>query len=160
MRSLITVLLAGTVLGGCAATPPSPPLPPPAAVTEPAPPAPEPPPAPKAQFGTFGFDNAGMDTSVAPGDDFYLYANGNWAKNTPIPPDKSNFGAFTVLQDLSQQRVRDILEAAKDDPSSRIGMAYSSSSRRRSTGRDLMLSVAVPSPLMRTQIEALPLELK
>src|SRR5436190_5063606 len=126
MRSLITVLLAGTVLGGCAATPPSSPLPPPAAVTETAPPEPEPAPAPKAQFGTFGFDNAGMDTSVAPGDDFYLYANGNWAKNTPIPPDKSNFGAFTVLQDLSRQRVRDILEAAKDDPASRIGMAYSS----------------------------------
>ena len=82
--------------------------------------------AAKATFGTFGFDNAGMDTSVTPGDDFYLYANGNWAKNTPIPPDKSNFGAFTVLQDLSQQRVRDILEAAKTDPGSRIGMAYAS----------------------------------
>ena len=126
MRSLITVLLAGTVLGGCATTPPPPPPPPPAAVTEAVPPAPDPAPVPKAQFGTFGFDNAGMDTSVAPGDDFYLYANGNWAKNTPIPPDKSNFGAFTVLQDLSRQRVRDILEAAKEDPASRIGMAYAS----------------------------------
>ena len=49
-----------------------------------------------------------------PGDDFYLYSNGTWAKNTPIPPDKSNYGAFSVLADLSQQRVRDILDAAKD----------------------------------------------
>ena len=68
----------------------------------------------------------GWTRSVAPGDDFYLYANGTWAKNTPIPADKSNYGFFSVLQDLSQQRVRDILDAAKDDPSSRIGMAYSS----------------------------------
>src|SRR5215211_4437852 len=50
--------------------------------------------AAKPQFGSFGFDTAGMDKSVAPGDDFYLYANGTWAKNTPIPSDKSNYGAF------------------------------------------------------------------
>ena len=36
-----------------------------------------------------------------------------------FPSDKSNYGAFTALQDLSQQRVRDILDAAKDDPDSR-----------------------------------------
>ena len=66
-----------------------------------------------------------MDTSVAPGDDFYLYANGTWAKNTPIPADKSNYGTFTVLDDLSSERTREIIEEqAKDDPSSRIGDAY------------------------------------
>ena len=67
-----------------------------------------------------------MNRSVAPGDDFYEFANGIWAKNTPIPPDKSNYGMFTALQDVSQKRVRDLLDAAKDDPSSRIGTAYSS----------------------------------
>jgi putative endopeptidase len=82
--------------------------------------------AAKPQFGTFGFDTGGMDKSVAPGDDFYLYANGTWAKNTQIPSDKSNYGAFSVLADISQQRVRDILDGQKDNPSSRIGMAYSS----------------------------------
>src|SRR3954454_9469311 len=80
----------------------------------------------KPQYGAFGFDTAGMDKSVAAGDDFYLYSDGTWAKNTPIPADKSNFGLFSVLQDLSQQRVRDILDAAKDDPGSRIGTAYAS----------------------------------
>ena len=60
------------------------------------------------------------------GDDFYGYVNGTWAKNTQIPADKSNYGAFTALQDTSQQRVRDILDAAKSDPNSRIGNAYSS----------------------------------
>src|SRR4051794_35781351 len=124
MLRTIAFALATTALAACATRPP--PAPPPAAVASAAIAAPELPPAPRPQFGTFGFDTAGMDTSVAPGDDFYLYANGTWAKNTPIPPDKSNYGAFSVLQDLSQQRVRDILDAARNDPASRIGIAYSS----------------------------------
>jgi putative endopeptidase len=81
-------------------------------------------PASKPQYGTFGFDTAGMDRSVAPGDDFYRFANGTWAKNTPIPPDQSNYGSFSVLDDLSHDRTRDILEQAKNDPNSKIGVAY------------------------------------
>lgn len=78
----------------------------------------------KPQFGTFGFDEAGMDRSVAPGDDFYAFANGTWTRNTPIPADKSNFGAFEVLQDLSDQRTHGLLEEAAKDPTSKIGQAY------------------------------------
>lgn len=82
--------------------------------------------ADKPELGTFGFDTAGMDRSVKPGDDFYAFANGTWAKNTPIPADKSNYGMFTALGDLSQERTREILDAAKDDKASLIGQAYSS----------------------------------
>ncbi len=60
------------------------------------------------QFGTFGFEVLGMDRSVRPGDDFYAFANGAWAKNTPIPADKASFGLLGALDDLSKQRVRDI----------------------------------------------------
>lgn len=81
--------------------------------------------APKAQLGAWGFDEAGMDKSIAPGDDFYGYANGTWSKNTPIPADRSNYGMFTVLDDLSKQRTREILDAVKDDAGSKIGVAYS-----------------------------------
>ncbi|BBB12602.1 M13 family metallopeptidase [Sphingopyxis sp. FD7] len=80
--------------------------------------------AAKPELGTFGFDLSGMDKSVQPGDDFYAYANGTWAKNTEIPADKSNFGMFTVLADLSQTRTQEILEAARTDPNSMIGRAY------------------------------------
>src|SRR4051794_17559452 len=80
--------------------------------------------ASKPQYGTFGFDTSGMDRSVAPGNDFYQFANGTWAKNTPIPSDQSNYGSFSVLDDLSHERTRDILEQAKNDPNSRIGTAY------------------------------------
>src|SRR4051794_3260982 len=68
------------------------------------------------QIGTFGFDEAGMDRSLAPGDNFYQFANGTWARNTPIPPDKATFGMFTVLDDLSRTRTRAILDEAKNDP--------------------------------------------
>jgi len=82
--------------------------------------------AAKPEIGDFGFDLSGMDKSVQPGDDFYTYANGTWAKNTKIPDDKSNYGMFTVLNDLSQTRTREILDAAKGDPNSMIGRAYAS----------------------------------
>ena len=77
-----------------------------------------------AQYGTFGFDEKGMDRSVAPGDNFYAYANGTWAKTTPIPADKANYGAFNFLSDLSESRTRGILDTAAKDPNSKIGRAY------------------------------------
>ena len=78
----------------------------------------------KPELGTYGFDEAGMNRSIAPGDDFYGYANGTWAKTTPIPADKSSFGAFDVLADRSRDRTRGILEAAAKDKGSTIGTAY------------------------------------
>ena len=42
-----------------------------------------------------------MDRSAKPGDDFFEYVNGSWAKNTPIPADRSNYGVFHGLRDLS-----------------------------------------------------------
>ena len=52
------------------------------------------------RMGTWGIDTAGMDKSVKPGDDFFGYVNGTWAKNTPIPSDRSSYGGFAVLRDL------------------------------------------------------------
>ncbi|MGR6327812.1 M13 family metallopeptidase [Sphingomonas sp. XXL09] len=76
------------------------------------------------QIGRFGFDEQGMDKSVAPGDDFYAFANGTWAKTTAIPADKASFGAFDTLADLSRDRTRGILEAAAKQKGSKIGTAY------------------------------------
>jgi len=84
------------------------------------------PPAPKPQYGTYGFDATGMDPSVAPGDNFYQFANGTWAKNTPIPADKSSYGSFNILDDLSRERTRDVIQEESKDPNSRIGSAYAS----------------------------------
>jgi putative endopeptidase len=115
-------LAAGTALAGCTASPP----PEVAAPAAPAEAAPLPAPAPKPELGTFGFDTAGMDRAMQPGDSFYSYANGTWAKNTSIPADKSNYGMFTKLDDLSKERTRTIIEEMAKDPASKIGNAYNS----------------------------------
>ena len=78
----------------------------------------------KPEIGAFGFDEKGMERSIVPGNDFYDYANGTWQKETVIPADKSNYGLFGALADLSQERTRTILQDAEKDPSSKIGTAY------------------------------------
>jgi putative endopeptidase len=78
------------------------------------------------QIGKFGFDEAGMDRAVAPGDDFYAFANGTWTKTTPIPADRSNYGAFSVLEELSIARMHGLLDAAVKDPNSKTGALYAS----------------------------------
>ena len=66
----------------------------------------------KPQIGTFGFDVAGMDTSVKAGDDFVGHTAGKYMAALEIPADKTNFGMFTKLRDLSQERTRAIIEKA------------------------------------------------
>src|SRR3982751_2878716 len=77
-----------------------------------------------------GIDVAGMDKSVAPGDDFNLYANGGWIKATPIPADKGSYGILSILADQTRTRTRTLIqEAAKGTPSgsgeaAKIGTYY------------------------------------
>ena len=69
------------------------------------------------RFGSWGIDLDGMNRNAKPGDDFFEYVNGSWAKNTPIPADRSNFGVFHGLRDLSEARVRQLVEGyALGDP--------------------------------------------
>ena len=78
------------------------------------------------QIGAFGFDMAGRDLSVAPGTDFFDHADGVWFKDTQIPADRSSYGMFHVLQDLSLTRTRGILDDAAKTPGDKIGDFYSS----------------------------------
>ena len=68
--------------------------------------------APAPVYGAFGIDTAGMDRNVRPGDDFVAYAGGTYMAGLQIPADRSNYGMFTKLRDLSQERTRTIVEAA------------------------------------------------
>ena len=82
------------------------------------------------KMGTWGIDTAGMDKSVKPGDDFFGYVNGTWAKNTPIPADRSSYGGFAVLRDLSEARTRQLVEGykagnpAKDGDQAKVSAIY------------------------------------
>jgi putative endopeptidase len=66
----------------------------------------------RAEIGEFGLDLTAMKPDVKPGDDFFAYANGKWLDSFEIPADRSSFGAFNRLEDLSEQRVREIIEQA------------------------------------------------
>src|SRR3569833_2000145 len=67
-----------------------------------------------------------MDTSVRPGDDFYLYANGAWEKNTEIRPDRASESPASELYDQHEQKLQNLMqEAAKaQDPQSRRIAAF------------------------------------
>jgi putative endopeptidase len=71
----------------------------------------------KPQTPPWGFDLAGRDTAVAPGADFYAYANGDYVKKLVIPADRSRYGSFDALAALSETRVHDLLEKAAADTS-------------------------------------------
>ena len=64
---------------------------------------------------TPGIDLAGMNPTVAPGDDFYGYANGAWQAATEIPADRSNWGSFRVLTELTNQRLLELIGTAAKD---------------------------------------------
>jgi putative endopeptidase len=73
------------------------------------------------RFGTWGIDLEGMDRSIKPGDDFFRYVNGKWAATTQIPADRTSFGAFAILRELSDARVRAILDRWAADKNLKAG---------------------------------------
>ena len=60
-------------------------------------------------------DPANMDLTVSPTEDFYHFANGNWLKNNPIPPEYSRWGSFEYLAEKNLKDLRTILEEAATD---------------------------------------------
>jgi putative endopeptidase len=87
-------------------------------------------PVPKPAIGDFGVDLSAGDKSVKPGDDFFEFANGGWDRSFAIPADKSSFGPFDRLDELSKERVRLIIEKAAAEhapngtPAQQIGDYY------------------------------------
>jgi putative endopeptidase len=79
-----------------------------------------------------GIDVAGMDLSVRPQDDFFRYVNGKWVDNTPVPPDRSSYGTFAMLNERTQLAVREIVEGEARTPgasgsnSQKVGDLYQS----------------------------------
>ena len=82
------------------------------------------------RLGQWGIDTDGMNRDVRPGEDFFGYVNGNWAATTQIPGDRSSYGGFAVLRDLSEARLRKQLEGyevgnpATDGDAAKIAAMY------------------------------------
>ena len=58
-----------------------------------------------------GIDLANLDTTVAPGQDFYAYATGGWRKNNPLKPEFSRYGSFDVLRENNEIRLNDLFKS-------------------------------------------------
>ncbi|HSJ41562.1 MAG TPA: M13 family metallopeptidase N-terminal domain-containing protein, partial [Xanthobacteraceae bacterium] len=66
-----------------------------------------------------GIDLSWMDKSVVPGDDFFAYANGTWAKTTEIPADRSSIGGGYIADQLREKNTRELFDAIlKANPTS------------------------------------------
>jgi putative endopeptidase len=53
-----------------------------------------------------------MDKSQKPGDNWYLYCNGDWIKNTPMPADRARLSVFSALDDIANKNTISIIETA------------------------------------------------
>ena len=100
MKKLLCFLLPLALLAACSSDDKSTPAPS------------EPKPAPL----TSGVKADHFDKSVRPQDDFYRYVNGQWLTATAIPADRSNYGAFTMLEEGAEHDMHEILEEAAKQP--------------------------------------------
>ena len=53
-----------------------------------------------------------IDSTVKPGNDFFMFANGKWFKENPIPASEQYNGIFQIIQDTVSAQVRNICESS------------------------------------------------
>ena len=51
-----------------------------------------------------------MDKSIKPANDFFLFSNGEWVKNNPVPPSESRWGSFNELDKNNKEKLTRILK--------------------------------------------------
>jgi len=61
--------------------------------------------APKA-----GIDYDDFDEMVSPVENFYDFAIGGWRKKNPTPPEYPSWNCFTILHDLNQKRLKEMVD--------------------------------------------------
>jgi putative endopeptidase len=77
-----------------------------------------------------GIEYANLDTTVAPGDDFFQYATGHWIDHNPQPAAFPRWGSFTKLGDDNTNQLNELitgLAAQQNEPGSvaqKVGDLY------------------------------------
>ena len=78
---------------------------------------------------TSGLHLDNLDTTVAPGADFYRYACGGWMENNPLGDQYARFGSFDQLAETNTERINGLIEdiasrkGVKGDEA-KVGMLY------------------------------------
>lgn len=70
--------------------------------------------AQEQQQQTSGLNLQDFDRSVRPQDDLFMFVNGTWYDNVEIPSDRPRFGAFDLLAQENERRLRTIIETAAE----------------------------------------------
>jgi predicted metalloendopeptidase len=68
-----------------------------------------------------GIKKENFDPNVRPQDDFFKAINGQWLKNTPIPGDKTSYGAFHIIADTTERQLHAIIEELSARPNKAAG---------------------------------------
>ncbi|WP_106829665.1 M13 family metallopeptidase [Parabacteroides pacaensis] len=89
-KRILWTLLAGTLAAGCS--------------------------TPVKQSAPAAIDLANLDSTVAPGTDFYEYACGGWIKNNPLKPEYARFGTFDQLRENNREQLRTLVEELVSTP--------------------------------------------
>lgn len=62
-----------------------------------------------------------IDSSIAPGENFFFHANNGWFKTHPIPASEKGNGIFNTIQDTINESVRKICESSAADAKAEKG---------------------------------------
>jgi len=77
--------------------------------------------APQKSALTSGIEQANMDKSIRPQDNFYRYINGGWMSSHDIPGDKTAIGSFYDLRDKADDDVKAIIEELAATKNLKVG---------------------------------------
>lgn len=90
-----------------------------------------------------GLNLENMDLNVRPQDDFFLYVNGNWVKNTEIPGDQGSWGSFNELREKNNEVVLGVLEKAAENEQYKAGSDQRKAADFYAVGMDSTLAEEV-----------------
>jgi putative endopeptidase len=77
-----------------------------------------------------------IDPAVKPGDDFFMYANGTWFKQNPIPASEQSNGLWQLIQDTINAQVQTICMSSASLKSAAAGSNKQKIGDFYSTGMD------------------------